>query len=263
MSGNLIRALASAFCFVLLLSSLESYGQKWKTYRSQRTTNLWEAQLSFGMVSHVSSYNLASYALFATKQRITSDGNFSFGLSVDRKVTNVVSMGFEFLSGGLSGNANPNDRNSINDPDNWGKRTMSNSFNEFDFITRFDLINLFSPNKFSRNYSVFVKTGIGVNVFRHEGSGLNLPEDDLGYIAFAVPFGIGARYDFNDNMGVRFNADLHWVASDQFDSVNEQLTGRALFYEVYNNISLGLAYKFGEIRTRSRRKKGKIKQYWY
>ena len=257
MRGNFFKALVCVSGIILLFSSMESYGQGRRIYRSPKSMNLWEAQLSFGMVSHVSSYNLASYALFASKQRIISDNNLSFGLSVDRKVTNVVSMGFEFLTGGISGKDDPNDNANL------GDRTMSNSFNEFDFIARFDLINLFSPNKISRPYSVFVKTGIGINAFKHEGSGLNLPEDDLGYIAFAVPFGIGARYDFNDNMGVRFNADLHWVASDQFDSVNEQLTGRALFYEVYNNISLGLAYKFGETRTRSRRKNGKVKQYWH
>ena len=64
-------------------------------------------------------------------------------------------------------------------------------------------------------------------------------------------------------MGVRINAEKHWVCSDQFDSVVEQIDGRGMFYEVYNNISLGLVYTFGTTKARIGHKKGKTKPYWY
>ena len=262
MRGNFIRALVGAFSIVLLFSTIESYGQIRKNVRTRRTINLWEAQLSVGMASLSSAYNLSSKALFNSHKRISSDNNLSIGLSIDRKITNVLSVGVEFLSGGISGNGNPDDPGAGNTAEQWAERSMSNTFTEFDFITRFDLINLFSGNKIYRDYSVFMKTGMGLISFKQVEDGFHLPKDN-GALAIAVPIGLGARYDFSNNIGIRFNADLHCVATDQFDSLNENSFGNSLYYDIYKNISLGIVYTFGETRTRTSRKNRKIKQFWY
>lgn len=264
MRGNCNRALVCALSFVLIFTSIDSFGvKKRRSYNSSRTVNLWEAQLSLGTVSHVGSYNMASHAFMSKKQRIDSDYNFSIGLSAYRKLNSIVSLGAEFLSGSISGPGNPNDAGTGFTSEAWAAKNMSNTFNELDFVARFDLINLFSQDKLIRPYSVFVKTGMGINAYKHESIGMNLPKDDLEYRAFTIPFGIGGRYDFSDNLGVQLNLDNHFVCSDQFDSTNEQLDGRGMFNEVYRNISVGIVYSFGTQKTKTSRRGGKVKQFWY
>ena len=219
------------FILIILLNGIACF----LNAQEQQNKNLkWSAGYTTGATNIMSSINLNDNTW---NKQLDQNHHLFFGLNVDRKINELVSLEGEWINGKLTG--------LVNDQLSSQQTPYRTQYNQLGISGLINFNNLLSKTNPNRVWYLYGKAGASMAFL--DGK---LDRTIMNHTSFVVPVGLGVNFRLNNNLYLGVLSTVA-IGNDWLNSSVEKGTSGNTYWETFQNIGIKLSYRLGGIRKNS------------